>query len=716
MIAELTQCIPPKATAAASHTLENDKLRVQWDEHGRLVALINKNSGHNYAAARPLWRLYLQRGSELDIEIAATGQAAPDINVDPRENRTSIRYSKLTDPSTSRALAIELHLEASLSPGSEAVDWRIQLSNHEPGIVIRECHFPLVGDLRPTADQQFINTRDGGERIPDLRAELRSRHTLYKAMDHRFRSMVITYPYPAASNCFTFSGQEESLYLGCHAQPIERTLQQFRLYPGDEIEVGFVRFPNLAEGQTYECGPFVTAICAGDWHVAARLYRHWANAWYQPPQAPRWVRRMNGWQRIIMQHQYGGIHYKYPDMPSIHRDGADSGIDTLFMFGWQQGGHDNNYPHYLPDSRLGTEEEMRKGIEHFVQNKGHVILYANGRLIDRNSRFYHDSGHRLAIKDFWGNEIRESYRFSGPGNFTSEFAVRTLVPACWSCPEWYDVLQDLADKTLAWGCHSLFLDQMGFSEYPCNDPTHSHPPLWMEAIRTRAETLKKLRDYLRTANPEVALGIEVLSDITAQYADYVHNLSGGCAAPSGWEKTGRKPEPKAFPDWFRYTFPEVILSDREIRDDTDIERRVNHAVLKGLRSDVEIYRCRKTITETPHYAAYLAKINALRQRHADLLLDGHYIDTDGFTWDNSEIDARAFVATDDSKRMAIILTQSHLDAASTNLWLWTARRNLHFVRHDIIGKGTVQAPSSRREALTITLSRHALLVLLFAPS
>ena len=45
-----------------------------------------------------------------------------------------------------------------------------------------------------------------------------------------------------------------------------------------------------------------------------------------------------------------------------------------------------------------------------------------------------------------------------------------------------------------------------------------------------------------------------------------------------------------FIDWARYTFPEVPLSDRDIRDDGDIPRRVNHAVLKGLRNDIEIYR------------------------------------------------------------------------------------------------------------------------------
>ena len=57
--------------------------------------------------------------------------------------------------------------------------------------------------------------------------------------------------------------------------------------------------------------------------------------------------------------------------------------------------------------------------------------------------------------------------------------------------------------------------------------------------------------------------------------DYIHNITGA---------TG----PGAFTERSRHTFPKVVISDREIRDDTDVPRRVNHAMLKGLRSDIEI--------------------------------------------------------------------------------------------------------------------------------
>jgi hypothetical protein len=225
----------------------------------------------------------------------------------------------------------------------------------------------------------------------------------------------------------------------------------------------------------------------------------------------------------------------------------------------------------------------------------------------------------------------------------------------------------------------------------------------MGLIRAKAEIIRRLREYLRSRNPEAALGIEILSDVTAQHADYVHGFQGGCFVPPGRERPGMKPEPRGFLDWFRYTFPEVILTDREIRDDTDIERRVNHAVLKGLRTDVEIYRCRRTIRETPHYAEYLARVNRLRQKHAELLLEGRYVDTDGLDWDNPEIEARAFI---NGARAAVVLCQSHRDSLSTELRL--AGGSL--LEYSEIGDVHV---TQKQDSIALRLSRHSLAVLVF---
>lgn len=679
------------------YRIENESVVLELDCGGCLRHFANRKTGTDYAGGRALWRLFLQQGQELDIELSPGEEAKPVIRQEGP--RLSLRYDTLMCRGSNVAVTVEI----SVSLCEDEVHWLARLENNEPGLVLREFHFPLIGNVALRENQKLIWSKNGGEKIPSLRDELRHRYSEYKGPDHRYLGMVLNYPFSAATNCFVLADDAEGLYFGCHCHDGHRMLHQFRLYPDAGMEAGMVRFPGVACGEAANVGPFVLSPYCGTWHVAARKYRKWADEWFRPVTPPLWVRRTNGWQRIILQHQYGEIHYDYARLPEIHADGDRSGIDTLFMFGWHRGGHDNNYPDYEPEPRLGSAEALQQGIEYFNRKGGHVILYANGRLMDRTSEYYQKIGHRFALHDFFGNEIFETYRFKGTGEFVSQFANRTLVAVCPTCDEWFEVLRDLADRALRWKCHSLFLDQAGTTEYPCCNPEHSHPPLKMDQAWDKAAMLRKLHSYLRERDSEMALGIELLTDITAQHADYIHNIAGGCDARPAIRADGTKGESRAFIDWFRYVFPEIIISNREIRDDTDIERRVNHAVLLGLRMDVEIYRCRRTLAETPHYASYLAQINALRQQYADVLLEGRYADTEGVRWDNSEVDARVFLNV---TRAAVVLTQSHLDSCVTRVALPGARR----IEERAIGQAKVTSQGTEAE---VTLARHALVVLIY---
>jgi hypothetical protein len=91
----------------------------------------------------------------------------------------------------------------------------------------------------------------------------------------------------------------------------------------------------------------------------------------------------------------------------------------------------------------------------------------------------------------------------------------------------------------------------------------------------------------------------------------------------------------------------------------------------------------------------------LRQRQADLLLCGTYRDTLDFALDSDEIDARAFAS---GSRLAVALTQSHLEKAGTNLEVPGYR----FVESD--GMGDYQVTDDGRR---IDLARHAIAVVLF---
>lgn len=676
--------------------LVNEQIALGFSPEGSLVELTHVKVGHNHSGGLGLWRLYGQVGDEIDVEITPPLEA-------PATRRDGDTLILEYVGAQMRGCPVKILVQVRVSLVGDESHWTIELKNEEPGLTIRECQFPLVGNLNLPQGHGLIWSKSGGERVADVKEEIRRQHSQFMAQDHIFLSLLTLYPAnTAAMNCFLLAGEKHGLYLGCHDPSLEYTGHSLRLY-GDKLEAGFARYPVVAPGSSAKLNGFVLAPYQGSWHDGAFRYRTWADSWFRPARPPAWVSRMNGWQRIILKHQYGEKHYQYDQLPQIEQEGSASGIANLFMFGWWKGGMDNGNPEYVPAADLGGEGALRKGVADFQSKGGAVILYSNGKLIDTTSAFYLEKGKRLSIKDALGHEVHEAYRFRTRGSYYTQFRNRTFAVACPACPEWAEVLIGIADLAADYGCKAVFYDQVGMGDYPCCDPSHGHPVPFMGIMKAKVELTEKLRAAIKARHPDMGFGIEWLSDAGSQHIDFIHSLTGFAGVVNDWEKTGEKPVARGFVDFFRYLFPEIIMSDREIRDDRDIERRVNHAVMKGLRSDVEIYRCRKTIAETPHYGAYLKEVNALRQRQADILLEGRYRDTQGFLLSNREWEGRAFTRGDD---LAVVVSQSHLDACMGEV----SAEGYQFFASDGVGKFEV-APKGKGASLKIF--RHGLVVLKF---
>jgi hypothetical protein len=515
-----------------------------------------------------------------------------------------------------------------------------------------------------------------------------------------------------ASNCFAFIGDKEGLYFGSHDETFQATGHGLRLYPSkkfvfDEIEAGFYKYPNILFGESWSCEANVIAPYSGDWHQTSKLYRNWVNTWWKHRDEPQWVKEMKGWQRIIMKHQYGEVLFPYTDLGTrVKTVGESVGLNTTLVHGWHNGGHDNDYPNYVADSFQGGDAVIKKQIADFQKDGGAVLWYYSGRLIDKASDFYRNKGgNKLVIRDNTGSEVNDAYRFRGPGTFTGSFDSRTFAVSEFRNPLWIKELKKMADQAISFGAKSVFYDQMGSGEQPNWDLTNEFPIPTVKTIGVKGRVLGELHDYIDKKDKNIAIGIELLSDVTAMQVDYIHGRYGATEVLNpDWEVRREKPRTTNFIDWFRYTFPEIILSDRDIRDDTDIERRVNHTVLKGLRNDVEIYRCRALIDETPHYQDYLNKINQLKDRFKDLLLLGKYVDTEGLQHTNDEIEARRF---DNGNKIAVVLTQSHLVSAKTNLKIPNGYTYFEFGQ---VGVAEIQP---NKDQININLKKHDLVVIVF---
>ncbi len=129
--------------------------------------------------------------------------------------------------------------------------------------------------------------------------------------------------------------------------------------------------------------------------------------------------------------------------------------------------------------------------------------------------------------------------------------------------------------------------------------------------------------------------IELATDCYVGYVDIIHSHGIGF-----W------PEPGAFGEMFRYTFPEPIITQRG-GGPYDRRTQLGHAFSLGWRFDSNLRDIRD-----PALARYLARLVGLYRAHADLLLEGRFVDNEGFLCDNNRVFSHAFVA---GNRMAVTL-------------------------------------------------------------
>jgi hypothetical protein len=692
-----------------TYRISNSNVELILDGSGNLVSLTNKSTGRNYASGKPIWRLYFDNKRRKDNEILAKDNSPV---VKQEGNQIIIRYDtlKAKDETVKMTLVLKISLE------ENQVRFASELKNNQAHTVIRELQYPLVANCQLPKDHQLLNTHWGGQLFKDPKKQIRAANAAYPPyyppsqyflqMDTKFGDAGAS----LASNCFAFVGTTEGLYFGSHDTTFQATAHGLRLYPSkkfvfDQLEAGMYKYPNLLFGESWSCNANVVTPYSGTWHQTSKIYRNWVNTWWKHREEPQWVKEMKGWQRIIMKHQYGEVLFPYTDLGTrVKTVGETVGLNTTLVHGWHNGGHDNDYPNYIADPLQGGDAVLKKQIADFQKDGGAVLWYYSGRLIDKASDFYRkNGGDKLVIRDNTGSEVNDAYRFRGPGTFTGSFDSRTFAVSEFRNPLWIKELKKMADQALAYGAKSVFYDQMGSGEQPNWDLTKEFPIPTVKTIGVKGKVLGELHDYIDKKDKNVAIGIELLSDVTAMQVDYVHGRYGATEVLNpDWESKGEKPRTNNFIDWFRYTFPEVILSDRDIRDDTDIERRVNHTVLKGLRNDVEIYRCRALIDETPHYQAYLTQINQLKDRFKDLLLLGKYKDNEGVQHGSTDIEARRF---DNGNKTAIILTQSHLAKANTTLKIPSG---FTFLESGKVGEADIKP---NKNDVDITISKHGLVVI-----
>jgi len=676
--------------------IENDCTRLEWNEEGELVGFINRKTNRSIAKRHRMFRLILQTPECLECEAVPSGGCT----VRTGGGRAEFCFPQVADEHGT-VYPIACTLSARLD--GEDVHWGFALENNTSDATVRECHYPVISIAEPEPPMAAATSECVSLHIPNLPDFLRRCATGYMAPDQKYIRHSGIYPGRACSvNFFFLDWGTDGFYFGCHDDSFKMTVHSFELEKRKEVNCFMARLPFAKPGEKWHENCIIASPCCGNWMHGAAKYRAWADSWFKPPVMPPQIHNTFGWQRVIMHHQYGEYFFRYDDLIRILNAGKKAGIDTIFLFGWTLEGMDSGYPAYTPDPSCGGLESLKKNIRRVHENGGHVILYFNGQLIDAASDYYRNGGgQHVSIKRADGTEHREFYNFSNTGTFTREFGNKTFAVACPSCREWIGILKRHIDLAAEAGADSVFFDQLGLASYPCCDPSHGHEVPFSGLMDAKRELLRELYEYTKSKDPDMGLGVECPTDQTAQYCDFIH-IFGNTAQSwnPGWRERGELSQQLSAACLFSAAFPEIYLSDREIRDDSDIEFRVNRLVTLGRRSDVEIYRCRANISETPHYQEYLGKVNRLRERFREILMHGKFSASKFHSVDHPLVLTNSFRS---GKELAVIVTQSSRDSVKTKVSVpgWSPVDS-GSVRDDVTVDGD-----------TVTIPRDGLAVLLY---
>ncbi|GAB2777682.1 hypothetical protein GCM10027275_21090 [Rhabdobacter roseus] len=573
-----------------------------------------------------------------------------------RDNGLRISYPELRQGNQVYQVALTLDIAV--------VDDAFQISgsinNQEKSWVVRTVQLPDWESTPTEADSLTLYWPVGlGQRFTDL-STLGSR----------------SFNYPSGSGTmpwFTLTNRRGGLYVASH-DPQRGAKRLSATYNQDKKAFSFSvqQHPFCAGGQEVPLTPVVIRPYAGEWYQAARLYRSWFDQHLQPVPIPEWVRGNSGWLLAILKQQNGDVMWDYNSLGQL-ADVADAwNLDVLGLFGWAHGGHDYLYPDYFPDPLMGGTSALKKGIQD-AKNKGkRVVLYANGQLIDTGTEYYRYNGNEVIMV----NEQRLPYT-SAIRKFHSATPV-TFVLACNASVGWRKRMLELAEQANALGADGILYDQLGVQgPIQCFDTTHLHQTPATAYTTGRYELLKDIADHMRAKNPDFVIMSEGFFDGLRESIAYHHGWGEGynfsnpftAETEDTTDLTTLMKRRVTYPELFRYTFPEVVATQRHA---TPMQNRLNanYAALYGLRHELESryradvqYLLHDSLPGPAAYAdpayytpdvpmmqstpptvarSYMQLLLAFQRRFARMVWEGTFIDTEGITVSTDAVLAKGY--------------------------------------------------------------------------
>ncbi|NLO36384.1 MAG: hypothetical protein GX112_08535 [Clostridiaceae bacterium] len=606
--------------------LENEYLMADFDAMARLIRLENKACGRNVIArpASDSFRLVARIGDNWEQVVFAHEQAF-ELTGDDTHLTAIVRQVATRDAVRPLEIRLEIRLE-----GRELL-FASSLANRSDDLLVTDWTYPVIGQIASLAGSSpdLLWPNHLGERYPEVTRTPGDWHLTYPGGHGRGASM----------QWMALTEEDQTLALSGRDQAIYSSELSARTRPEGLVTLEMTKLPFARPDETWTCPPYLLSLYTGSWHETARQYRDWAASWRRTPAPPEWVRQMSGYFLVINKQQYGEEFWPYDTLPELYGYARANGCDTVGLFGWYHGGHDNTYPEIQVSPTLGGAKALRDGIRQVREQGGHVTLYIQGHLLDLTTDFYKKRGHKLESKTRWQTPYYQTHCKSHNSRFLANYTAKFFASACPSCPEWHDEMAGKAEELAVLGPSGFLYDQIGgMHPYPCFDESHPHPQNRpsLAFVPGRVKLLERIQQTTKRLDPEMAFLTEHITDVYSGWADLLHGMYVNPNPPGGGHN---------YPELFRYTFPETFVTIRNGKPYIS-ERYLNFAFVYGLRLEMELrYLDDQDAIRSdrhPRERQLAAAMTDFRKRYWHLFGSGRFVDTDGFATDNPAVAAKAF--------------------------------------------------------------------------
>lgn len=644
-------CLSIVFSYAQNRQLSTPNAVLTIDNQGILTIQSKSNNEISVSTSiQKLWKLKLKNEKETNDFGVKNYDFDPsrEVEINQKGNEFTLTYNQVKGGS--RVVPVKAVFKIYVK--NETFCFSASLTNPDSGWLLRELTYPIFTDIKTKNNLANVYLPSGlGQRFEEPAS---------------FGKKSFDYPSGRGTmQWFSINTEKSGIYVASH--DADRSKKQFNVSYSNEAKSfnSSVTFPIFKND--FESPEVVVTTYQGKWQEAAKRYRSWYDSQFKMPEIPNWVKQESGWLLAILKQQNGYVMWKYHELDQLCDIAEKNGFKTIGLFGWANGGHDYLYPNYIPDDLMGGRPALIAAIERAHKRGFKIVVYANGTLIDASTEYYRYEGNNtIALK-----EDKSAYT-SSIRKYNSATPV-VFAEASYSSKVWRKTMLDLALQAHELGADGILYDQVGVKSALLNfSKIQDHSLPQESGTKFRIQMMHEIRTALKKLNPDFVVMTEGVNDAVFTDVDYFH----------GWGD-GTYPDTNAFPGLFKYTFPELVKTQRH--SSPMLPRyQANFGTVTGQRHEIETrweadvnylkfgklpdensYKDEayfppnpKSLNEVLAETAskYLRDLIAFENRHGEFFRTGKFIDEEGFTVTGQDIMAKGFL---NGNRLGIAVWNQH---------------------------------------------------------